>query len=251
MKKNNIRYISLLAFLLPACQTFAAPPNDFRVLTDELSEPGEFGVEQQFSMGRPSRNLGPNQPQVFQGLTEFSYGLAKQWELSLQLPVFRQDRPWRSTGANLELEHIAPHQDEGFYWGGRVEIGYERPVDGDDPASWQLEFRPVLGYRAGNWHAVLNPGVVVPVSGPDRKADFQPYAKLGYQVNKQNMIGFEYYLDAGPLSHPLPASRRQELALFVLDTKIGKADINLGVGRGLNGASDGRVAKLLVSFELD
>lgn len=237
--------------MVSACSTFAAP-NDFRILTDELSEPGEIGLEQQASMARPSRNLGANQPQLFQGLTEFSYGLAKQWELSLQLPVFRQGGAWRGTGANLELEHIAKHDDDdGFYWGGRAEIGYQRAKDPDDPATWELELRPVLGYRIGKWHAVLNPGVVVPVSGSNHKADFQPYAKLGYQVNKKNMLGFEYYLDAGPLPHLLPARQWQELGLLVLDSKIGKAGINLGIGRGLNGSSDGRVAKLLISFELD
>ena len=227
-----------------------AAPSDFRVLSDELTAKGEFGVELQSSVARPRGAPGEAQPRALQGLAEFSYGLGRHWELSLQLPASRVSGTTYGNGANIELTYIAPHDDEsGFYWGGRVELGRSRPIG--EHASWETEWRPILGYKRGDWHAVLNAGMAAALSGEASQLNFEPSAKLAYRAARSLSVGVEYYLDAGPLAHPRPSGQRQELGLLVVDAKVGEFDVNFGVGKGLTSGSDKAVLKLLVSWAPD
>ena len=244
------------AACLMCCAGLGAPaaaiaaPSDFRVLTDDISEPGEFGLEIQQSVARPRIVPGQATLRALQGLTEIAYGLGKQWELSLQLPVSRFSGTTYGNGANVELTYMAPHDsDTGFYWGGRVELGRAKPVG--ETADWTSEWRPILGYREGHWHAVVNAGMAMAVTGPDRRLSFEPSAKLSYRTAPALSVGFEYYLDAGPLSRFRSSNQRQELGLLVLDAKLGGLEVNLGVGKGFTSGSDNGVLKLLVSWALD
>ncbi|CAM3936847.1 hypothetical protein [Roseateles saccharophilus] len=244
------RSAACAVMLVALCSAGAqAAPADFRVLNDDLTEAGEFGLELQGSWVRPARSAATPSP-LLQGMAEFSYGLAPQWELSLQLPATRADGTWYGTGANLELTFVAPHDEaQGFYWGGRVELGRSRAVHEDWAAG--IELRPILGWRTGNWHAVLNPGLQATVSGPEREVDFEPSAKLAYRLRPDLHLGLEYFAEAGPLSHLLPSGQRRELGLITLDAKAGPLELTLGLGKGLTSASDRRVGKLLVSLALD
>jgi hypothetical protein len=225
-------------------------PTDFRVLTDELTEKGEFALELQSSMARLRAKPGAATLRAQQGLAEFSYGLAPHWELSLQLPASRVSGTTYGNGANIELTYSAPHDAEsGLYWGGRVESGRARPIG--DPATWETEWRPILGYRRGDWHAVLNAGLTAALTGEERQVNFEPSAKLAYRAARSLSVGLEYYLAAGPLSHPRPRGERQELGLLVLDAKVGEFDVNFGVGKGLTSGSDKAALKLLLSWAPD
>ena len=233
-----------------ACANAQAAPADFRVLSDDLTEAGEFGLELQTSWTRPARGEAASSSAVLQGMAELSYGLAPQWELSLQLPATRTNGSWYGMGANVELTYVAPHDEgQGFYWGGRVELGRNRVLHEDWAAG--IEIRPILGWRGGNWHALLNPGLQASVTGPEREVDFEPSAKLAYRLRPNLHLGLEYFAEAGPLSHPLPSSPRRELGLLTLDAKAGALELTLGIGKGLTSASDQRVGKLLVSLALD
>lgn len=241
---------SLLGVALCCVFTASAAPNDIRVLTDDISATGTKNLEFQASIAKPSRNSPLSSELVFQGLAELAYGFAEHWEVSAQVPVTRLNGAWHGSGINAELQYVAPHDDDdGFYWGARVELGYASPVG--DKRSWQVEIRPVLGYRFSDWHFVLNPAVTTALTGDDRKARFEPSAKVAYHLNKRNSVGTEYFIEAGPLSNILPRSQRRELAFLVLDSKIGKSDVSLGVGRGMTNPSDRLVVKFMISTALD
>ena len=216
-----------------------------------MTDARELGVEFQASDAKPPRQPGTSKSHVVQGLAELSYGLASQWELSVQMPVSQVAGTWCGTGANLELTYVAAHDHEsGIYWGGRVELGRSRSVDA--VAASSLELRVILGYRIGAMHAVFNSGFVIPVSGGSGHAtNMEPSAKLAYQLNRSGSIGLEYFADVGPLSHFLPSGQRKELALIVFQSKFGGADIGVGLGKGLTSGSDRRVAKAVASFALD
>lgn len=258
MKNLLVREHIALATLLaavgcsPICSSIAiAAPEDLRVLTDEISEKGEFSAEAQGVTVRRRDLIGTRRSSVIQGLTEISYGLSDWLEVSLQFPVSRDAVVWRSNGVNVELQFVAPHESaSGFYWGGRAEVGSRRSVNEGEPVI-AVEARPIFGYRIGNWHAVLNTGVRIPVSGNDRRATFEPSTKLVYQLSAKTAVGAEFYVDAGPLAHPLPRALRQELALLVVDVNSGHFHLNLGLGRGTTAASDGTVFKFVVSRPFD
>ena len=248
---KSVRAVCLAcsAWLCLPAATLAAPA-DFRVLTDELTNMGEFGVDLQSSIARRQGAPGEAAPRVVQGLAELSYGLSKHWELSLQLPASRVSGTTNGNGANVELTYIAPRDAEsGIYWGGRVEFGRARPIS--EPATWEAEWRPILGYQRGDWHAVLNVGMAAALTGEDRQVDFEPSAKLAYRAVQTVSVGVEYYLSAGPLAHPRPRGLRQEVGLLVLDANVGELDVNFGVGKGLTSGSDKTVLKLLLSWTPD
>lgn len=220
------------------------------MLSDDIAQPGEANLEFQASVARPPRlaSLGPGL--VWQGLAELAYGLRKNWEVSAQLPVARVHGTLYSTGLNAEVQYVAPHDDdEGSYWGGRAEIGYAVPVG--EARSWQAELRGIMGYRADRWHGVVNPGITAALSGENRQVNFESSAKLGYRLDAHQAVGLEYFVDAGPISNPLPRRQRSELALLVFDTRISKSGLNIGLGKRMTEASDRWVMKLVMSFDLD
>ncbi len=221
---------------------------DMRVLTDEVTERGDIGIDLQVLAARGAR-AGDISPSALRGLFEVSYGIADDWEASLQVPVARVHGTASLGGANLEAQYVAPHEREGFYAGIRIEIGYAGAPDED--RSWQTEWRPILGYRWGRWHGVANIGLTVPITGEDRRVGLQPTFKLTREISGRSAVGFEYLIEAGPLRHPLPHAEQRQVLLAVLDTRWHKVDLTFGVGKGLNAVSDRATVKLMAAWELD
>jgi hypothetical protein len=114
-----------------------------------------------------------------------------------------------------------------------------------EPSFWNAELIPILGYRAGRWHLVANPGLDKPVSGATRATSFGPAFKAAYLVEGRNFAGLEYYVEAGPLRHPLPAQEQSRVLYVTWDGRVRKSDFNVGLGRGLTDASDHWVAKAI------
>jgi hypothetical protein len=52
----------------------------------------------------------------------------------------------------------------------------------------------------------------------------------------------------GPIQHRLPNNQRSQVLYLAWDGKIGKSGINVGLGRGLAGASDRWVLKSFFEF---
>jgi hypothetical protein len=248
--KPGLGLAALVVVSLFGALPAVAAPADLRVLTDDITATGKKTFEFQSSLARPGRTTAIGEDVVYQGLAELAYGIADHWEISAQLPVSRVNGNWYANGANAELQYIAPHDDdEGFYWGGRTELGYLIPIEA---RAWHAELRPILGYRFSRWHLVLNPAIAWALTGgEDRKVRFEPSAKALYQLTRQSAIGAEYFVEAGPLAKLLPRSQRSELAFLVMDTKIGNSEVNIGLGRRVTDASDRWVVKLITSFLLD
>jgi hypothetical protein len=58
----------------------------------------------------------------------------------------------------------------------------------------------------------------------------------------------EYYQDLGPLKDHLPKEEQSRVLYVAWDGKIGKSDINVGLGRGLTDSSDRWVLKMIYEF---
>lgn len=242
-----------VAFLLATVASVAAPPvlaapDEIRVMTDELADAGEFSLELHAASVRA--RAGSATHHVGQGLAELAYGVSETVEVSVQLPVSKQPG-WRANGANLEMQYIAPHdRQSGPYWGARVELGHARaPLEAGMTSS--LEVRPIVGYRFGAWHAVLNTAFRGPFSGADGTVTFEPAVKLAREVAAKTHLGVEYYVQSAQRAEGDGAGlARRRLALLVLDTKVQGVDLSLGAGRGMGRAADGPVVKVIAGFEL-
>lgn len=233
------------ALLLTCALAAHAAPDDFRVLTDSVAETGEGEVELQMAYLKPPHHDEHRSP-VLQSLFETSWGIAPLWEVSLQLPGVRLDGNWHLTGVNLETQFISSTGEPGFYWGARIELARNAPV-GEDIV-WGTEWRPILGWRAGAWHVVVNPGIDVPITGPQRRAIFEPYAKVARHVSPSTQFGLEYFAESGPLRGFWPANERTEWALAVIDTEIADTEVHFGIGKGLTSGSDSWVMKMRIAY---
>jgi hypothetical protein len=200
-----------------------AAPNEIKVFTDELAAYRGQTLETHINKARG----GP-----LRLMPEWSYGIAPQWELSLQLPfAFERDRA-ANEGYRAELQYIAPHdEDRGFYWGINAELAREARLD--EPRFWNVELIPIIGWRHDRWHLVANPGFERPVSGPDRASSATPAAKLAYRAFGRNDYGLELYRDADGA----------RTVYFAWDGKLGKSDINVGVGRGVGATAERWILK--------
>jgi len=219
----------VFGFLLAlGCAAAVAAPNEIKVFTDELARYHEHTLETHVNKA----DTGP-----WRVMPEYSYGLWRDWEFSFQLPFAFGSGPTASEGYRAELQYIAPHDEErGLYWGINMELA--RVARRDEPEIWNVEVIPIVGWRGGRWHVAAKPGFERPLSGADRTATATPAAKIAYRAWAKNDFGFEYYRDNAD-SH----------ALYVAwDGKIGKSDINVGVGRGSGAASDRWVVKAIYEF---
>jgi hypothetical protein len=225
-----------LALFLSLCTGLAgAAPNEIKVFTDELAAYHAYTLETHVNKARS----GP-----LRVMPEYSYGIWHDWEFSLQLPVAFGSHGTNSEGYRAELQYVAPHDEEwGLYWGLNVELARDYRVG--EPHFWNVEFIPILGLRVERWHFVANPGFERALSGQERRASAMPAAKLAYRAFGQNSFGLEYYLEAGPLAHRLVRDEQSRMLYLAWDGKIGKSDVNVGLGRGATPASDRWVIKAI------
>src|SRR5262249_25439496 len=212
-----------------ACSCACGAPNEIKVFTDELA-----GYRQQTLETHANKaSEGP-----LRVMPEWSYGIAPSWELSVQLPfAFESDRA-ASEGYRAELQYVAPHDAErGLYWGVNIELARVAPLD--QPEFWNAEVIPIVGWRGGRWHVVANPGFELPLSGPAQHTSATPAAKVAYRAwDSVNAIGAELYREAD-------GSRS---LYFAWDGRLGKSDLNVGIGHGVGTSADRWVLKTI--FEI-
>ena len=231
-----------------ACSLIAvAAPNEIKVFTDELANYGEHTLETHVNKASNAGPGDPNRLTPLRVMPEYSYGIWRNWEFSLQLPAAFNGNTNQLEGYRAELQYVAPHDDdEGFYWGFNFELARSKRMR--ETAFSNIEFTPILGYRTDRWHFVVNPGIEKAISGASHTTNFQPAAKVAYKAFGQYYIGIEGYVDAGPLRHALPANQQSRMLYFAWDGKVGKSDVNIGVGRGFTDASDRWVIKTVFEF---
>jgi hypothetical protein len=224
-----------------------AAPNEIKVFTDELATYGEQTLETHANKASRAGPGAENRATPFQIMPEYSYGIWRNWELSLQLPVALQQDQLRTNGYRGELQYVVPHdEDQGWYWGGNVELA-NLARDGEQRI-WNIEIIPIVGLRADRWHFAANPGISRALSGSARKINFEPAAKVAYRAFGRNYFGVEYYLETGHIQRWFPNNQRSQVLYLAWDGKISKSDINVGLGRGFTGASDRWVIKTVFEF---
>ena len=67
-------------------------------------------------------------------------------------------------------------------------------------------------------------------------------------LGQDRYIGLEYYADFGKIGDFLPLEKQNHQAFAVTDFKLGKFDVDLGIGYGLTPGSDRLVTKLIVGY---
>ena len=87
--------------------------------------------------------------------------------------------------------------------------------------------------------------------GLSAPAIFAPAARVARKLSDTLSVGVEYYTDLGPLENFLPFNEQQHNIYAVVDFKVGRFDVNAGVGYGLTPGSDRLMAKIIIGTDLN
>ena len=238
----------------------AAMIDEIQVYTDDINKPGDFGLELHVNTtpkGRSSRDF-PGEITPRHGLRftpELSYGLSKNLEAGLYLPYARDaEGSTHFAGPKLRLKWLPlqPGEDgQGWFMGANFEYAWVAPEFEQSRRS--IELRPIIGYRGRDWLFAANPILDWALAGPDHdgKPDFSPSVKVARNVASDLALGVEYYAELGKVNNILPQRAQSHTLYVALDYERKSWGVNVGVGRGLNGATDRWTFKTIFEIPFD
>jgi hypothetical protein len=229
--------------------------DEIQVYNAEINEIGQWSLEQHLNYAINGRKqpdfpggLVPNH--ALNGTPELAYGVTDWWELGWYAPfAFDQNGDFHAAGAKLRTLFAVPNAAKrDFFYGVNFEFSYATPLF--SPTRWNMEIRPIIGWRKGDWEFIVNPIVDVGF-GDQGDAEFAPAARLARKLKEDLSIGVEYYAALGPIGDFLPLAEQQHNIYGVVDFKVGQFDVNFGIGYGLTGGSDRWMTKLIIGTELN
>jgi hypothetical protein len=247
-------FAALIAFAFPA---HAELIDEIQVYTDDINAPGEFGLELHLNTTLHGRR-GPDYPgevvpdRGVRLTPEFSWGLSRDWEAGLYLPVSRDaSGNTQLAGAKLRLKWLPLRPEEGatgWFAGANGELSRLNKQFSQSRSSFEL--RLMGGWHSPQWLFALNPVFGWDLSDGMRstRADLSVGAKVARTVASGIAAGFEYYSDLGTTDRLLPAGQRAQVLYVALDAHVGGWDLNLGVGHGLTRAADRTTVKAIVGI---
>ena len=250
---------------IAAIMTLAAPiaravPDEIQVYTDDINAPREFGLELHLNAtpkGRTTPDFPGDLPTQgsYRATAEFSYGLPHDFEAGLYLPTVTDSHGnFSAAGVKLRLKWIPLRPEEGesgWYAGANLELANVNKKFSE--SQWSTELRLILGYHTEDWFIGGNIILDQALSQPYRSSspDTTLALKANHRVAGNAALGLEYYDDIGTLSHTLPRNQQGQVLYLTLDYAGKVFDINFGVGRGLNNATDAWTVKAIIGFPLN
>jgi hypothetical protein len=238
----------------------AAMIDEIQVYTDDINKPGEFGLELHVNTTPKGRSVPdyPGEITPRHGLRftpEFSYGLTRELEAGLYMPFARDaEGGTHFAGPKLRLKWLPLQVGEsgkGWFMGTNFEYG--RVAAGFEQSRYAIELRPIIGYRNSDWLFAANPILGWALAGPDHdgKADFSPSVKVARNVAAGLALGVEYYSELGKVNKILPHAEQAHTLYLALDYERQPWAFNVGIGRGLTGATDRWTLKTIIEIPFD
>lgn len=244
-------WCAAVSIALVSAQARGASNDEIQVYDDAINTPGQWGLDTHVNYvasGIKTPEWPGDAPSnhSFRVTPEFSYGLTSEWELGAYLPFLRTgDGMGYLEGGKVRAKYLAPSEGQAFYWGINQELGWVSLRSAEQ--HWNMEIRPILGYRTGHWNLTVNPIVELGLSGPGGPvADFSPAARASYALNPTLSLGVEHYAELGQIPNLEPYGQQSQVTYLVMDAEAGGLAINFGVGRGWTGASDRWTIKSII-----
>lgn len=240
------------ATLLALQGTAHAASEEIQVYLDDLSSPGQFGVDvhNNYAISGLKQPEYPGQRpahHAYRLTPEFYYGITKTLELGLYVLTARYaDGTSQVDGSKLRLKYIAPHDENtGVFWGLNLEIGRTRTSVSETP--WNGQLKGIIGWRGAGWTLGANPNLDWSLSKGGGPVMASLDLKVARKVSERSDLGVELYNDLGPARRLDALNRNSKTLYLALDHELpGEVDLNLGIGRGLNNDGDRWVLKFIV-----
>jgi hypothetical protein len=257
MPARRLLLAAIAALSLLAARPALAGPEEIQVYMDELGRPGEIGLDVHTNYvlsGDPvSDYAGEQQSRHRLRITpEFSLALNNAFELGAYLPLATIDGRGRLglDGIKFRLKYIAPRR-EGQRWfvGANFELG--RVDHKLDINPYNAEFKGIAGMRFGGWTAAVNANVDFTLSGPaPAPASLELASKLNYAVSSKVALGIENFTGLGDLRALGRFASSEQASYVIVDTSIGRWDLNLGIGRGYGTNPDKWLIKAVIGVPI-
>ena len=246
------RCFSFAAVLLAASSISARAVDEIQVYNAEIAKVGQwtFQLHNNYAfIGRKEPDfpggLIPNH--ALNGTGEWAWGITDWWEMGFYTPyaVDQELTPYSNAAKIRQLFVIPNAAEREFFYGVNFEFSYAMPQFSE--TRWNMEIRPIVGWRKGDYEFIINP--IIDLGFGHGGAEFVPAARFG-KLGENLAVGVEYYTDLGPLQRWLPFNEQQHNIYAVVDFKIGRFDVNAGVGYGLTPGSDRLMYKMIIGTDL-
>jgi len=240
---------SALIALAPAAAWAA---DEIQVYNAGIAATGQWTIEQHLNYAFQGRRE-PDFPgglianHALNGTPELAYGVTDWWELGFYAPfAVNEGGQFLSNGFKVRTLFVSPDAEKrDSFYGVNFEFGYTTPPFSQSRLA--IEVRPIIGWRNKNWEFIVNP-IVDLTFGDFGAQNFAPAARLARKLGEDFYIGLEYYGDLGQIGD-FPSVNQQSRQLFaVTDFKLGKFEIDLGIGYGLTPGSDRLIAKMIIEY---
>jgi hypothetical protein len=233
-----------------------AAPEEIQVYTNDINDPGQWGLDLHVNDvatgdGTPDHAGGEASTDRLRLTPEWSYALDTHFELGAYLPLATLDDhgAFRVDGYKVRLKWLGEHPEQGFYYGLNYEVGREDIHLDQNP--WNNEIKLIGGWEGDRWLIGSNVNFDFALSGPAKTPpDVELDLKVGYKIRQGTMVGFETYNGAGTTSHFGQFNRGQQSTFLAMDTRIGRWNLNVGVGEGYGANPDGVIVKMIISAPL-
>jgi opacity protein-like surface antigen len=232
----------------------ARADDEIQVYNGEIADVGKWTGQHHFNYAIKGRKepefpggLIPNK--TLNATPEFAYGVTKWFEAGFYVPWAIDRDGYHSNAMKLRTLFVTPDAAKQEFWYGlNIEYDYLMPKFAD--TRFGMEFRPIIGWRKGDYEFIINPIVDVGF-GKNGEVTFVPNARLARNFGEDFAIAVEYYTSLGPLAHFLPFKEQGHNIYGVVDFKVDRFDVEFGVGYGLtNPGSDRWMTKLMITTDL-
>jgi hypothetical protein len=232
-----------------------AVTDEIQVYNAEIAEVGQWTLQQHLNYAISGRKwpdfpggMIPNH--ALNGTPELAYGITEWWEIGFYAPfAVDQHGTFFSNAGKIRQLFVSPHADKrAFFYGVNFELSYETPPFSQ--TRWNMEIRPIIGWRKNDFEFIINP-IVDLGWGDEGDTTFAPCARFARKFSDRFSLGVEYYTDLGPLQNWLPPNQQQHNIYGVVDFKVGRFDVNAGIGYGLTHGSDRLMAKMIIGTDLN
>ena len=247
-------FVLIVLAIVPALAR--AQTDEIQVYDGEMAAPGVVNLTLHNNF-TPSGALAAEEPggvipnHSWNGVPEWAYGVTSWFEAGLYLPLYSITGSGSVLFNGFKLRTLFAEPDAAdrtFVYGINFEYSYnERHWD---PHRYSSEIRPIIGWHLGRFDLIVNPILDNSFEGPG-KLDFAPETRLAWRASKSIVLAAEEYADLGPLEHFYGHAQQSHQLFSVFDFHRGSFVLEAGLGFGLTSASDHRVIKLILSYDLN
>ncbi len=186
---------------------------------------------------------------LFRTSLEYNYGLTDKIDVATYLDLAwpNADEP-QYAGSRFRIRG-------GLFDQGRfpVDLGwyFEVELPQKDPATLELEFRPILSRDVGRFTIAVDPSFELPTVTPERRTfEFNYGARILYRLSPTLQPAVEFFGDIGQIRDVDPSREQEHYVFPMLFGRLAQGVyFSVGPGFGLTRSSDPVILRARVEYE--